>query len=97
VLAAANAIGYRGAIAIDADWAQLKRLWLSTGRRDATSVSFLVDRERVIRFVHPGVEYFPSEDPQEKQQDEDFRLLEKAIRALLRQPPPAATAPSTAS
>ena len=97
VLSATNAIGYHGAIAIDSDWAQLKRVWLSAGRRDATSVSFLVDREGIIRFVHPGVEYFPSDDPQEKQQDEDFRLLEEAIRALLREKPPATTAPSAAS
>lgn len=97
VLSAANAIGYHGAIAVDADWAQLKRVWLSTGHRDATSVSFLVDREGVIRFVHPGVEYFPSDDPREKQQDEDFHLLNEAVRTLLRQQSPAATAPSTAS
>lgn len=97
VLSAANAIGYHGAIAIDADWDKLKRVWLSTGRRDATSVSFLVDREGIIRFVHPGVEYFPSRDPQEKQQDEDFQLLNEAIRILLRPQSPAATAPSTAS
>lgn len=94
VLAAAKAVGYHGAIAIDADWAQLNRVWLSTGRREATSVSFLVDAQGVIRFVHPGVEYFPSDNPREKQQDEDFRLLENAIHALLRQPPPAATAPA---
>lgn len=83
VLAAAKAIGYRGAIALDPNWTELKRVWLSTGRREATSVSFLVDRDGLIRFVHPGVEYFPSDDPQEKQQDQDFRLLEKAIRQLL--------------
>lgn len=85
VLSAAKAIGYHGAIAIDADWTQLRRVWLSAGRRDATSVSFLVDREGIIRFVHPGVEYFPSDDPREKQQDEDFHLLNEAVRALLRQ------------
>ena len=83
VLAAARRIGYHGAIAIDADWAELKRVWLSTGSRDATSVSFLVDRDGVIRFVHPGVEYFPSHDPSDRQQDSDFRLLDSAIIQLL--------------
>ena len=40
---------------MDENWSVLKKLWLSTGHRPATSVSFLVDREGVVRFVHPGV------------------------------------------
>ena len=37
----------------------------------------------MIRFVHPGVEYFPSDKPEEKQQDEDYRMLVSAIEAVL--------------
>jgi thiol-disulfide isomerase/thioredoxin len=80
---AAGRIGYQGAIAIDADWAQLRKLYLSTGKRGATSVSFLVDRSGVIRFVHPGVQYFPSDKPEDAEHDADFRLIDKAIGALL--------------
>jgi thiol-disulfide isomerase/thioredoxin len=80
---AADRIGYKGAIAIDADWSQLRKLYLSTGRRGATSVSFLVDREGVIRFVHPGVEYFPSDKPEDAEQNSDFQLIDKAIATLL--------------
>jgi thiol-disulfide isomerase/thioredoxin len=83
VSAAADRIGYRGAIAIDADWSQLRKVYLSPGRRGATSVSFVVDRAGVIRFVHPGVEFFPSDQPDQAQQNEDFRLIDKAIATLL--------------
>ncbi|MFL6354154.1 MAG: hypothetical protein ACJ74Z_20205 [Bryobacteraceae bacterium] len=43
-------------IAVDGDWAALKRWWL-TKDRDFTSVSFLVDRSGIIRYVHPGGEF----------------------------------------
>ena len=66
--------------------AELRRLWLSTGGRDATSVSFLVDREGVIRYVHPGPDFFPSSDPAEARQDADYRDVEQAIQALLAEP-----------
>jgi peroxiredoxin len=43
-------------VALDADWSALKRWWLNQDR-DFTSVSFLVDRGGVIRYVHPGGEF----------------------------------------
>jgi len=80
---AAKRIGYHGVVAADGDWAVLRKVWLNTGRRAATSVSFLVDGNGVIRFVHPGVEFFPSDKPDEAQQDADYRAMEEAVRALL--------------
>jgi thiol-disulfide isomerase/thioredoxin len=86
VLAAAKRIGYTGPIAVDPLWTELRRLWLSTGDRDATSVSFLVDREGTIRYVHPGPDFFPSTDPAEARQDADYRDVERAIQFLLAEP-----------
>ncbi len=43
-------------VALDGDWSALKRWWL-TQDRNFTSVSFLVDRSGVIRYVHPGGEF----------------------------------------
>jgi len=43
-------------VALDADWAALKRWWLNQ-ERDWTSVSFLLDRQGIIRYVHPGGEF----------------------------------------
>jgi thiol-disulfide isomerase/thioredoxin len=80
----AAAMGYSGLVAIDEDWSELKRAYLdrsATGR--ATSVTLLVDRAGVVRFVHPGTQFFPSSDADAAQEDSDYRLLDKAIAALL--------------
>ena len=68
---------------MDDDWAQLKKVWLTPGRRAATSVSFLVDDKGVIRFVHPGVMYYPSEKAEDAEHNRDYELLDRAIGALL--------------
>lgn len=46
-------------VAIDWDWRNgtLKDWWLTGPERPATSVTFLLDKAGVIRFVHPGMEY----------------------------------------
>ena len=81
---AAKRMGYGGVIALDQDWSELKKFYLDTGDRPATSASFLVDREGVIRHVHPGPRFFPSEDPASAKEDADYRRLEGAVRQLLR-------------
>lgn len=43
-------------IAVDGNWTALRRWWL-TKDRDFTSVSFLVDQDGIIRYVHPGGEF----------------------------------------
>ena len=83
VAAAAEALGYRGPVAIDLDWSELKKFYLDTGDRPATSASFLVDRDGVIRFVHPGPRFYPSADPGEATEDADYRRVEAAVRRLL--------------
>ncbi len=83
ILDAARRFGYGGEIAMDLDWSELRSFYLSTGGRRATSVSFLVDRRGVIRFVHPGPDLFPSEDPRHARQNADYELLERAIRTLV--------------
>jgi thiol-disulfide isomerase/thioredoxin len=95
IIDAARKRGYRGAIAIDADWSELKKAWLDAAPRDATSASFLVDdrfdaaggrNDRgggTIRFVHPGPQFFASDDPEHVQDNSDFTLLRDAIRTLL--------------
>jgi thiol-disulfide isomerase/thioredoxin len=88
VIAAARRFGYGGPIAVDDDWSALNKAYLSTGRRRATSVSLLVDGDGVIRFVHPGPVFFPSDDPEYARQDADYRLLRQAIEALVGEPAP---------
>jgi peroxiredoxin len=46
-------------VAIDWDWRNrtLREWWLTGPKRPATSVTFLLDKNGIIRFVHPGMEY----------------------------------------
>jgi peroxiredoxin len=46
--------GYRFPVAIDKDWATLRRWWLDGHDRAYTSVSFLIDKAGVVRRVHLG-------------------------------------------
>ena len=78
-------LGYQGPIALDQDWSELKRLWLLTGRRRATSAAFLVDRNGVIRFVHPGPAFYPSDNPTDGSPNRDYELLDQAITVLLQE------------
>ena len=86
IRAAAEEMGYEGAIAVDEDWSELRRAWLNAGKRRATSVTFLVDGKGVIRFVHPGPAFFPSEDPGDAEEARSFAALDRAISELVRAP-----------
>lgn len=56
---AVDAREFRFPVAIDWEWrtGTLREWWLTGPARPATSVTFLLDRSGVIRFVHPGMEY----------------------------------------
>ncbi len=68
-------LGFKFPIAIDPEWATLKDWWLSTGDRDWTSVTFLLDRDGIIRFIHPGGKY--------EKGDAVYRKLHATIQSLL--------------
>ena len=83
VLAAARRLGYGGQIAVDEDWSALKAAYLDSGRRGATSVTFLVDDRGIVRFVHPGPVYFPSTEPGKAGENRDYERLKRAVEVLL--------------
>lgn len=83
IAAAATRLGYGGPVAIDENWQSLEAMWPSSEGRRATSVSLLCDSEGIVRYVHPGPEFHPSEDPDHRTCDADFRDLERAIDVLL--------------
>jgi thiol-disulfide isomerase/thioredoxin len=72
-------------VIIDPDWELLEKAWLGTGKRQATSVTFLVDSKGIIRFVHPGPRIHRSDDPEEKEADNGMKRLEAAIEELLKE------------
>ncbi len=61
VAALAGRLGFTFPIAIDSGWRTLERWWQEDETRAFTSVSFLVDREGVVRYVHKGGAYDRSE------------------------------------
>jgi peroxiredoxin len=75
VAAQAKRLGLDFPVAIDYDWNTLHRWWLDRADRGWTSVTFLIDREGIIRHLHPGGAYFRGEP--------GFEALEKAVQAAL--------------
>ena len=75
-------------VALDGDWETLKRWWLEGASREFTSVSFILDKQGVIRYVHPGGEYHESDGggPGHATCDRDFKTIERTIASLLNQP-----------
>ena len=80
----AHDLGFHGPLAVDEKWSTLDRWWLNGHPdRNWTSVSFLIDRDGVVRWVHGGGEYHPSTDPRHASCDLRYAELERTIRRLL--------------
>ena len=94
IAALAKRLGFSGPIAVDREWRTLERYWLADHpERNWTSVSFLVDREGRIRWVHGGGEYHPSRDPAHARCAEQYRELERALAEALAERAPRPTLP----
>jgi mono/diheme cytochrome c family protein len=74
----AGRFGFHFPIAIDPEWRTLRRWWLGGHDRRFTSVSFLLDQQGIIRYVHPGGTYAP----------DDAAAIEAQIQKLLARTPP---------
>ena len=70
-------------LAYDRGWATLRSWWLEGNDPAATSASFVIDRRGRVAHVHPGPEFYPTDDPSRARQDRDFRALRAAIRRAL--------------
>jgi peroxiredoxin len=75
------------AVPIDWDWRTLKSWWLLPGTapgRPATSVTFLVDKKGIIRYVHPGMEYHDgAASPEHAACENDMTAIRAAINGLI--------------
>lgn len=79
-----EAKGFKFPIAIDEDWATLKRFWFDQGGEAFTSVSFIIDREGVIRYVHPGGSYNAKGLPyNDMQWQRDYYEVKNVLEELL--------------
>jgi thiol-disulfide isomerase/thioredoxin len=70
-------------IGLDTQWKTLRAFWLDGPPRGATSASFLIDRRGTIRWLHPGPELHPGDDPGHEACRRAFEILERAIERLL--------------
>jgi thiol-disulfide isomerase/thioredoxin len=85
VIAAAEHIGFHGPLAVDEHWSTLERWWLDGGRREFTSVTFLVDRAGIVRWVHEGGDLCPGRPDQARTRD--WQALQRALARVLAEPP----------
>ncbi len=70
-------------VTMDPDWAYLRAIWLDGGVRPFTSASFVIDRKGVVRFVHPGSDFFPTDEPAKSRQNDDYLAIRRAIEKVL--------------
>lgn len=83
---AVDAREFRFPVAIDWDWRNhtLKDWWLTGPKRPATSVTFLLDKHGVIRFVHPGMEYHDANGSEDHDVcASDMSLIRASVKRLL--------------
>lgn len=71
----AKQFGFEFPVAIDPEWVTLRRWWLAGRKKSWTSVSFLIDREGVIRYIHPGGAYVKG--------NPDYLALRQKIEGLI--------------
>jgi thiol-disulfide isomerase/thioredoxin len=72
-------------VALDGDWVALKRWWMSEDRK-WTSVSFLLDKQGVIRYIHPGGEFHEGVEgglPAHESCNRDLHAIDAKIAQLL--------------
>ena len=76
-----DAYGFRFPVAVDDGWKALRRLWLDRADSGWTSASLLIDREGVVRHVHPGGVFAKdSADPQARR---DYDEMRAAVERLV--------------
>jgi peroxiredoxin len=83
IRAAAHERGFDFPIAIDRGWSVLRHWWLDGGNRKATSVSFLIDRQGAIRYIHPGPAFHREVVRGDDQPSKDFAALDLMIDQVL--------------
>lgn len=82
-VAHARRLGVTFPIAYDHDWKTLRAWWLDGRGRSATSASFVVAPDGTIAHVHPGPEFFPSDDPAHARANADYEAIRASIRGQL--------------
>jgi thiol-disulfide isomerase/thioredoxin len=82
---ASDGLGFSFPVALDPDWSALRRWWPDLEKRGWTSVSFVVDKKGIIRYVHPGGEFHQNRIGEDGHAgcDRDYKEIERVIDNLL--------------
>ncbi len=83
---AVKRLGFEFPIALDMDWRILRRYWLTKGVHRWTSVSFLIDKQGKIRYIHPGGEYYKREGKTQTDAQRSYDELKAMIEKLIAEP-----------
>jgi peroxiredoxin len=83
--AATQQKGFTFPVALDANWTALNRWWPDLEKRGWTSVSFVVDKKGIIRYVHPGGEFHEASERDHARCDRDYKGIEQTVERLLKE------------
>lgn len=79
----ARSLGTTFPVAVDPTWRLVKRWWLDGADRPWTSITWLLDADGTIRYIHPGGEYHVVGGADHDRCREDERAIRRAIEELL--------------
>lgn len=71
-------------IALDRKWRTLRAWWLDGHHRHATSVTFVIGKDGRVVHIHPGPVFYPTDDPDQAEQNQDYQTLRNAVLAAAR-------------
>lgn len=80
---AARDLGFDFPVGTDNAWATVSAYGVGSVFKRYTSVSFLVDRDGIVRFVHDGGEYHEGVEPGHEECRAAYEAFESAIRSAL--------------
>jgi len=83
VMRAARELGFDFPIGQDEAWTTLRAYGVGSHFKQFTSVSFLIDRNGIIRFVHDGGEYHRGGGPDHRECNAAYEALDASIQELL--------------
>jgi thiol-disulfide isomerase/thioredoxin len=78
-----RSLGVTFPIAIDLDWQLVEKWWISPTEAPWTSVTWVLDRNGIVRWIHPGGEYHPDGGKDHDRCREDEASLRRMIETLL--------------
>ena len=81
----ARSLGATFPIGVDPGWRLVESWWLERSRGDWTSVTWILDRRGVLRYVHPGGEYHAGGGPDHRRCRSDEQHIREIIDRLLKE------------